>query len=77
HQPLGGVQGQATDIEITAREILKLKDELYQILSDHTGQSKEKVHKDGDRDYWMTSGEAKDYGMVDEVLTKTAGSKDK
>ncbi len=77
HQPLGGVQGQATDIEITAREILKLKDELYQILADHTGQTKEKVNKDGDRDYWMTSQEAKDYGMVDEVLTKTAGSKDK
>jgi ATP-dependent Clp protease protease subunit len=71
HQPLGGVQGQATDIEITAREILKLKDELYQILSDHTGQPKEKVNKDGDRDYWMTSGEAKEYGMVDEVLSKT------
>jgi ATP-dependent Clp protease protease subunit len=70
HQPLGGVQGQATDIEITAREILKLKDELYQILSDHTGQPKDKVYKDGDRDYWMTSGEAKEYGMVDEVLER-------
>lgn len=70
HQPLGGVQGQATDIEITAREILKLKDELYQILSDHTGQDKEKIQKDGDRDYWMRSEEAKEYGMVDEVLGK-------
>jgi ATP-dependent Clp protease protease subunit len=71
HQPLGGVQGQATDIEITAREILKLKDELYQILADHTGQDKEKITRDGDRDYWMTSGEARDYGMVDEVLVRT------
>jgi ATP-dependent Clp protease protease subunit len=74
HQPLGGVQGQATDIEITAREILKLKDELYQILADHTGKSKEKIEHDGERDYWMTSGEAKEYGMVDEVLTKTTKS---
>jgi len=71
HQPLGGVQGQATDIEITAREILKLKDELYQILADHTGKQKEIIEHDADRDYWMTSGQAKDYGMVDEVLTKT------
>jgi ATP-dependent Clp protease, protease subunit len=70
HQPLGGVQGQATDIEITAREILKLKDELYQILADHTGQDKEKIQKDGERDYWMRSEEAKEYGMVDEVLGK-------
>jgi ATP-dependent Clp protease, protease subunit len=72
HQPLGGVQGQATDIEITAREILKLKDELYQILADHSGQDKEKITKDGDRDYWMTAIEAKEYGMVDEVLAKTS-----
>jgi ATP-dependent Clp protease, protease subunit len=71
HQPLGGVQGQATDIEITAREILKLKDELYMILADHTGKPKEKIEHDADRDYWMTSTEAKEYGMVDEVLTKT------
>ena len=77
HQPLGGVQGQATDIEITAREILKLKDELYQILADHTNQPKEKVDKDADRDYWMTATEAKEYGMVDEVLTKTATVKEK
>jgi ATP-dependent Clp protease protease subunit len=74
HQPLGGVQGQATDIEITAREILKLKDELYQILADHTGKPKDKIEHDADRDYWMTSGEAKEYGMVDEVLTKTTKS---
>jgi ATP-dependent Clp protease protease subunit len=71
HQPLGGVQGQASDIEITAREILKLKDELYQILADHSGQDKSKVEHDSDRDYWMTAQEAKDYGMVDEVLVKT------
>jgi len=74
HQPLGGVQGQATDIEITAREILKLKDELYQILADHSGQTKEKIEHDADRDYWMNSTEAKEYGMVDEVLTKTTKS---
>ena len=74
HQPLGGVQGQATDIEITAREILKLKDELYQILADHTGKPKDKIEHDADRDYWMTSTEAKEYGMVDEVLTKTTKS---
>jgi ATP-dependent Clp protease protease subunit len=77
HQPLGGVQGQATDIEITAREILKLKEELYQILSDCTGQPIDKITKDGDRDYWMRSEEAKNYGMVDEVLGKTPKDKDK
>lgn len=70
HQPLGGVSGQATDIEITAREILKLKEELYQILSDCSGQTMEKITKDGDRDYWMRSEEAKAYGMVDEILWK-------
>ena len=68
HQPLGGAQGQASDIEITAREILKLKDELYQIISKHSGQSMEKVTKNSDRDYWMKAEEAKEYGMVDEVL---------
>ena len=68
HQPLGGAQGQASDIEITAREILKLKDELYQIIAKHSGQTVEKVHDDSDRDYWMRSEEAKAYGMVDEVL---------
>jgi len=70
HQPLGGAQGQASDIEITAREILKLKDELYQIIAKHSGQTMEKVHQDSDRDYWMKADEAKVYGMVDEVLTK-------
>ncbi|MDH6308257.1 ATP-dependent Clp protease protease subunit [Dysgonomonas sp. PFB1-18] len=70
HQPLGGAQGQASDIEITAREIGKIKKELYTIISDHSGQSFDKVEKDSDRDYWMTSAEAKDYGMVDEVLVK-------
>ena len=70
HQPLGGAQGQASDIEITAREILKLKDELYQIISKHSGQSMEKVTDDSDRDYWMIAHEAKEYGMIDEVLTR-------
>ena len=71
HQPLGGAQGQASDIEITAREIQKLKKELYTIISDHSGKPYEEVWKDGDRDYWMTSSEAKDYGMIDEVLIRT------
>jgi len=71
HQPMGGTQGQASDIEITTREILKLKKELYTIIADHSGKSYEKVEKDGDRDYWMTSEEAKEYGMVDEVLFRT------
>ncbi len=70
HQPMGGAQGQASDIEITAREILKLKEELYQIISSHSGQSIKKITKDGDRDFWMTSSEAKEYGMIDEVLGK-------
>ncbi|MCY4161485.1 MAG: ATP-dependent Clp protease proteolytic subunit [Flavobacteriaceae bacterium] len=68
HQPLGGVQGQASDIEITAREILKLKDELYHIISKHTGQPVDKVSEDSDRDYWLKAQEAQTYGMVDEVL---------
>lgn len=71
HQPMGGVQGQAADIEITAREILKLKDELYRILSEHSGQKMEKVSNDADRDFWMSSEEAKKYGMIDEILTKS------
>lgn len=71
HQPLGGAQGQASDIEITAREIQKLKKELYTIISDHSGKPYEEVWKDGDRDYWMTSSEAKDYGMIDEILIRT------
>lgn len=70
HQPLGGVQGQASDIEITAREIKKLRDELYSIIADHSGQPFKKVEKDSDRDYWMTSQEALDYGMIDEILEK-------
>ena len=70
HQPLGGAQGQASDIEITARAIQKLKKELYTIISDHSGKSYDEVWKDGDRDYWMTSSEAKEYGMIDEVLIR-------
>ena len=70
HQPSGGVQGQASDIEITAREIQKLKKELYEIISHHTKKDYETVWKDSDRDYWMTSEEAKEYGMIDEVLSK-------
>ncbi len=70
HQPLGGAQGQASDIEITAREIMKLKDELYQIISKHSGQKMEKVHADSDRDYWMKADEAKKYGMIDEILIR-------
>ncbi|MCD8266315.1 MAG: ATP-dependent Clp endopeptidase proteolytic subunit ClpP [Prevotellaceae bacterium] len=68
HQPMGGAQGQASDIEITAREIQKLKNELYTIIANHSHQSFEKVWADSDRDYWMTAQEAKDYGMVDRVL---------
>ena len=70
HQPLGGAEGQASDIEITAREIQKLKKELYEIIANHSGQSFEKVWSDSDRDYWMTAEEAKAYGMIDEVLLK-------
>lgn len=67
HQPLGGIQGQASDIEITAKEILKLKDELYQIISDHSGRSIEQIRQDADRDHWMTSKEALAYGMIDKL----------
>jgi ATP-dependent Clp protease protease subunit len=70
HQPLGGAEGQASDIEITAREIGKLKRELYNIIAEHSGQPYEKVERDSDRDYWMTAEEAKAYGMVDEVLLR-------
>lgn len=70
HQPLGGASGQASDIEITAREIIKLKEELYQIIATHSGQDIKKVYEDGDRDYWMKSDEAKAYGMIDEVLER-------
>jgi ATP-dependent Clp protease protease subunit len=68
HQPLGGASGQASDIEITAREIQKLKVELYEIISAHTGQPYEKIQADADRDYWMTAKEAKDYGVIDKVI---------
>jgi len=70
HQPLGGAQGQASDIEITAREILKTKRELYEILAAHTGASLRKIEKDADRDCWMSAREAKEYGLIDEVLSK-------
>ena len=70
HQPLGGTQGQASDIEITAREILRTKRELYDILSLHTGQTVKKIERDADRDYWLSSEEAKAYGLIDEVLSK-------
>ena len=68
HQPMGGAQGQASDIEITAREIQKLKKELYDIIASHSKQTYKKIWKDSDRDYWMTAKEAKEYGMIDEVL---------
>lgn len=70
HQPMGGAQGQASDMEITVREIKKLKEELYRIISEHSGQPMEKVERDSDRDYWMTSAEALEYGMIDRVLEK-------
>ncbi len=70
HQPMGGAQGQASDIEITAREILKLKDELYEIIAKHSGQTIEKVTDDSDRDYWMKADEARKYGMIDEILVR-------
>lgn len=70
HQPMGGAEGQASDIEITTREILKLKKELYEIIANHSGQPYKKIEKDADRDYWMTSEEAKAYGMLDEVLIR-------
>ena len=70
HQPMGGIQGQASDIEITAKEILKLKDELYQIISDHSGQTMEKIRQNADRDYWMTAVEAQEYGMIDKVYKR-------
>ncbi len=72
HQPMGGAEGQATDIEITAREIQKLKKELYEIIANHTKQPYDKIWADGDRDYWMTAQEAKEYGMIDEVLIRAS-----
>jgi ATP-dependent Clp protease protease subunit len=74
HQPLGGAEGQASDIEITAREIQKLKKELYEIIAHHSGQTFDKVWADSDRDYWMTAQEAKDYGMIDEILERRVKS---
>src|SRR5580692_4022121 len=71
HQPMGGAEGQASDIEITAKEIMKLKKELYEIIAKHSGQTYDKVYADSDRDYWMTAAEAKEYGMIDEVLNKS------
>jgi ATP-dependent Clp protease protease subunit len=70
HQPMGGVHGQASDIEITAKEILKLKDELFQIIADHSGKTLEEVRQDGDRDHWPTAQEALEYGMIDEIVVK-------
>ena len=70
HQPVGGAHGQASDIEITAKEILSLKEELYNIISKHTGQDYKKVYADSDRDFWMKSNKALEYGMIDEILTK-------
>ena len=70
HQPLGGAQGQASDIEITAREILTLKEELYKIISKHSGQDYDKIYNDSDRDYWMKADKALEYGMIDEILSR-------
>lgn len=70
HQPMGAAEGQATEIEITAREILKLRKELYEILAHHSGQPYEKISADSERDYWMIANEAKEYGLIDEVLTR-------
>ncbi|UOY07687.1 ATP-dependent Clp endopeptidase proteolytic subunit ClpP [Muricauda sp. SCSIO 64092] len=73
HQPLSGAQGQASDIEIAAKEVLKIKDELYHIIANHSGQTFDKVYEDSDRDYWMKAPEAKDYGMIDEILVREKG----
>ncbi len=70
HQPMSGAQGQASDIEIAAQEVLKIKDELYHIIADHSGQSFEKIYEDSDRDYWMKAPEALKYGMIDEILER-------
>ncbi len=77
HQPMGGAEGQASDIEITAREIQKIKKELYEIIALHSKQDYKKIWKDADRDYWMTAEEARDYGMIDEVLLSTKKTQDK
>ena len=76
HQPMGGAEGQASDIEIMAKEIIKTKRELYEIIALHTNQPIEKVEKDSDRDYWMKAEEAKEYGMIDEVLIRTKEKKE-
>jgi len=70
HQPIGGVRGQASDIEIEAKQILKLKDELYQIIADHSNRTRQQIETDADRNFWMTAQDAVDYGMIDKVLTK-------
>src|SRR5210317_183102 len=70
HQPMSGAQGQASDIEIAAKEVLKIKDELYTIISNHSGQTFDKVYQDSDRDYWMKAEQAKSYGMIDEILSR-------
>ena len=70
HQPMGGMRGQASDMEINYKQIMILRDEVYQIISDHSGQPFDKIMKDSDRDYWMTSAEAKEYGMIDQILIK-------
>ena len=75
HQPSGGAQGAAADIEITVKEIMKLKKELYEILAEHTGKPYKKVEKDSDRDYWMTAAEAKEYGVIDEILIRNLNAK--
>ncbi len=75
HQPMGGAQGQASDIEITAREIQKTKKELYEILAEHSGNPYKRIVKDADRDYWMTANEAKEYGMIDKVLERSQNKK--
>ncbi|MDT7829595.1 ATP-dependent Clp endopeptidase proteolytic subunit ClpP [Pricia sp. S334] len=74
HQPMGGGQGQASDIEIAAREILQIKEELYEIIAKHSGQTIEKVNEDSDRDYWMKADKAKEYGMIDEILKRDKDS---
>jgi len=75
HQPMSGMQGQVTEMEIALKETLKVRDELYQILADHSGQSLEKITQDSDRDYWMSATEAKEYGMIDDVLVKNPKAK--
>ena len=73
HQPSGGVQGPSADIEITAREVVKLRQELYGIYAERTGKTYQQIHDDSDRDYWLRADEAKEYGLIDEVLTRPAG----